>query len=170
MRDLKTIAHECMAELDLLDVPYGEVVEWEVNYRALKRWGQCRRVSNGTYEININYDLLQESTSLNGLKETILHELIHTVPGCMNHGPQWNHWVARVNAAYGYNIKRCNSAADKGCTEHRTAKATYKYTIECNKCHTVWKKQRMSSLIKACTEGNARCSCGCTKFTVREVR
>lgn len=86
MRNLTEYAQKCMAELDTLEIQYGNVVEFKVNYRAKKRWGQCKRLSDGTFSININAIFLDERNEEQGLKNTIIHELLHTCTDCFNHG------------------------------------------------------------------------------------
>lgn len=113
MRDLYKVFVDCKNKLDALDIPYGKVAEITINRRAKKRWGQCRLI-DGKYYINISEVLLREENSIRGLEETIIHELIHTCEGCMNHGPVWKAYVEIVNKAFGYNIKRTNSAYEKG--------------------------------------------------------
>lgn len=113
MRDLYKVFVDCKNKLDALDIPYGKVAEITINRRAKKRWGQCRLI-DGKYYINISEVLLREENSIRGLEETIIHELIHTCEGCMNHGPVWKAYVETVNKAFGYNIKRTNSPYDKG--------------------------------------------------------
>lgn len=36
MRDINVVAIECMRELDVIGIQYGNVVEFKVNYRAEK--------------------------------------------------------------------------------------------------------------------------------------
>ena len=52
MRDLEKYALECMEMLDNLGITYGNIKEFTVNTRALRRWGQCCKRPNGYY-INI---------------------------------------------------------------------------------------------------------------------
>lgn len=117
MRNLYYYAKECMNELDAINIPYGKVVEWTVNTRARRRWGQCE-IEGKEYRININELLLDERNSVEGLKNTIIHELLHTVKGCMNHTENWQRAANIVNKAYGYKIKRTSSADEIGlCKE-----------------------------------------------------
>jgi len=157
-RNLNTIAKECMAELDKLNIRYGNVIRFEPNSRAKKRWGQCRRVPTG-FTININVDLLDVRNPIEALKTTIIHELLHTCEGCMNHGATWKSLAAKVNRAYGYNIKATSSASEKGVTYRREdvelktytrtySVETYKYAIKCESCGCVIKRKRMSNAIK----------------------
>ena len=84
MKDLRQVAKICMQELDALGIEYGNVVRWEVNTRAKKRWGMCSKACGG-FAIQVNGRLLDDDADLNGLKSTIIHELIHTCKGCWNH-------------------------------------------------------------------------------------
>lgn len=110
MRDLYKVATECMYELDLLGIPYAEIPKerWTVNTRAKSRLGQARK-RNGEYSINISADILHDKYPLEFLKNTVIHELLHTCKGCMNHGEKWKAYAEKVNAKYGYNIERCVS-------------------------------------------------------------
>lgn len=145
MRNLNVIAKECMKMLDDIGVKYGNVTEFTINTRAHRRWGQCKRVANG-YSINISATLLDESNDVNGLKNTILHELLHTCDGCMNHGTKWKTLASKVNNAYGYNIKRCSDANEKG-VENDT-RVVYKYEIQCQECGHSYKREKMSKAIQ----------------------
>ena len=147
MRDLKKYAIECMEMLDSLGIVYGNVKEFTVNTRSLRRWGQCCKRPNGYY-ININADLLKEENSETGLKETILHELLHSCPDCYGHGERWQYYARKVNKAYGYNIKRTNSAEEKGVVERRIAKPSEtKYQIQCPACKHIWNYQRKCNVV-----------------------
>lgn len=66
MRNINMIAIECMRELDVIGIKYGNVIKFEVNIRAKKRWGQCRKVGDN-YIININQILLRDDTDIEGL-------------------------------------------------------------------------------------------------------
>jgi len=81
MRNLDEYAIQCMEELDAIGIEYGNIIEVKVNTRAKKRWGQCRAVPGG-YSINISVVLLDERNDEQGLKETIIHELLHSCKGC----------------------------------------------------------------------------------------
>lgn len=151
MRDLNIVARECMSELDRIGIEYGNVKKFEVNTRAKSRWGRCRK-TGGYYIIEVNVDLLDERNDLNGLKETILHELLHSCKDCMNHGKEWKRLAAKVNHTYGYNITRCSNAEEKGVSFHRTTTRKtpmeYKYAIKCNKCGQVVRRSKMSKTIQ----------------------
>lgn len=153
MRDLFTYVIDCMEKLDHLHIAYGNVIDVTVNTRARKRWGQCCAVPGG-YTININSVLLDERNGENGLIETIIHELLHTCRDCMNHGQQWKNYAEKVNAAYGYNIKRASDASEKGVVYQEEKPVKYKFI--CLDCGQVITRQRKSQF----TEHYSRYRCG----------
>lgn len=165
MRDLQKYAKECMAELDKLNIEYGNIIRFEINTRAKKRWGQCKKTPNG-YIININVDLLDERNDVNGLKNTIIHEILHTCEGCMNHGKKWQMYASKVYKAYGYNVKRVSSSEEKGCEYRRElnkkeliVKAYPKYEVRCKCCGKSYFRSKRTKVIV--NPENYRCGfCG----------
>lgn len=166
MRDLMQYAKQCMAELDELDIKYGNIIEFKINTRSLQRWGQCKVIPGG-FSININYILLDEQNDEQGLKSTILHELLHSCKGCMNHGKEWQSLANRVNKAYGYNIERTTSYNDAGISEESQEEQEHTrieklqnrkhYEIVCQNCGHKYIKYRTSKI----TEHPERYRCGC---------
>ena len=69
-----------MRELEIIGIKCGNVIKLEVNTRAMKRWGQCTCLGGNNYAISINVILLRDDTNIDGLKNTIIHELLHTCP------------------------------------------------------------------------------------------
>ncbi len=163
MRNLKEYTIRCMKELEAVGIEYGNIIEVKVNTRAKKRWGQCRAVPGG-YSININAVLLDERNDEQGLKETIIHELLHSCKGCMNHSEKWKRLATKVNRAYNYNIKRCSTAEDKGVQEETTPISlhTVNYVIKCNKCGCTYIRKRMSKVV----QHPERYRCGCCGGTL----
>lgn len=149
MKDLILIANECMANLDNIGIEYGNVVKWKVNTRAKSRWGQCSKKGN-EYTIEITNELLKDDVSDKATKDTIYHELLHTVKGCMNHGKKWQDLADLVNDCYMMNIKRTTSSEEKG-VQLKTDEY-YKYKFKCSNCGCVVRKSRQSKFTKRYTE------------------
>lgn len=149
MRDINVVAIECMRELDVIGIQYGNVVEFKVNYRAERRWGQCCPLPGGRFSININHRLLDESTDIDGLKNTLIHELLHTCKGCLNHGSEWKRLADKVNRYYGYGIKRTSSADEKGIDESnryvKVKRINHKYV--CCGCGQTITRQRETGFV-----------------------
>jgi len=156
MKDLQLYANICKSELDKLGITYGNNITFSINTRAKTRWGQCKRKNYNPitktydkYEININSALLDDSTSETGLKNTIIHELLHTCEGAHGHTGVWASLANIVNNKYHYNIKRTSSAVDKGCTVENAIVHNHQnnYAVECPACHHKWTRTQMSSII-----------------------
>lgn len=148
MKNLMQYVNECYAELDSIHIPYRKA-KFSINTRAKHRWGNCK-MRYDCYEISISETLLQDDSSIDGLKNTIIHELLHTCPACMNHGYMWKLYADKVNRKFGYNIKRTSSAEEKGVSEVRIAErtASHKYSFECKKCGTKVYKDRMCGIVR----------------------
>lgn len=148
MKNLEKLVEECKKELDEIGVPYQTVQNWSVNTRAKSKWGQCKKVSTGVFDINISQCLLQDEVSDTAVKNTIIHELLHTVEGCYDHKRKWKLFAEKVNRAYPqYNIKRTTTSDEKGI---EGLKRTYQknYKIICNNCGRYWYRQKASKLIQ----------------------
>jgi predicted SprT family Zn-dependent metalloprotease len=129
---------------------------FRVNTRALTRWGQCRHNPDGTHIIEISYRLMEDSVSEEALMNTLMHELIHTIKGCNNHGVNFKRVAAQINRAYGLNIKTCTSAAEKGVAEVQR-KVVIKHRFVCEDCGQTVERQRESDF----TRRYQRYTCGC---------
>ena len=151
MKDVHMIYENCKQKLDDLSIRTGVIKCVKVNSRAKKRWGRCIRVNSiyydNMFEIEISSRLLEDNVSDKATETTMLHELIHTCPGCMNHGAEWKRIANRVNRAYGYNIKRITSEEEKG-VESIDVKRIAKHKFVCEKCGKEVYRQRESNFTK----------------------
>ena len=165
MRDLELYTIQCMEELEALHIEYGNIIDVKVNTRAKKRWGQCRTVPDG-YEININAVLLDERNSERGLKETIIHELLHSCSGCMNHGKIWKQLAEKVNRAYGYGIKRCSSDEENGVLKETkpVEPSAPKRTVVCVNCGYICTGPGLKGIIRKIKQ--YRCACCGSKLKI----
>lgn len=103
----KKIIMSAEQKLDDMGIKYGNIVLWEINVRARKRYGQCKLIRSGCYSIDISEAIFDADDNV--IEEVILHELIHSCKGCMNHGVLWKQYVHMINEKYGYNITTTGS-------------------------------------------------------------
>ena len=157
MRNLPELAAVCEAELRSLGIRPAENIQWVVNTRATSRWGYCKKIGFNAYEISISSRLLQEDLDIQAAKDTIIHELLHTVKGTRGHTGLWLKLAAQVNQRLpGYCIKRTTSYEEKGLAPQEA-----RYILRCTGCGSQFSRQRMSSLVRA--PQNYRCgACGHT--------
>lgn len=161
MKNLKSEMLECMFQLDCIGVAYGEVVAIKQNNRLTSTWGRCRMVSNRPkkFEIEISGRLCGDDVSTEALRDTLMHEVLHTCDGAFNHGNTWKRLADKVNREYGYNIKRCSSCEEKGMDEVPVKSKPYKYFVKCPRCGYTWKYKTMSKVVKNPSRYSC-CKCG----------
>ena len=146
MRNLNAFANRCMNELNSIGVPYRQA-EFVINSRAVKRWGQCSLKRDGSFIIQISSVLLDENNSEYGLKQTIIHELIHTCPGCMNHGKIWKKYASMCDKI-GYSISRCTSSDELGVSSNSINERKVKHLVRCKNCGLEYKHYRKCGVVE----------------------
>lgn len=133
---LRKLSEEAKSEVLKLNIPIGKTITFKVG-NLLRAFGNCtlkRNIAKGDYFIISIASTLLQAGSDTDVKDTIIHELIHTVDGCMNHGYLWKSYADKVNRAYTqYHISRTgmvdsleNSSAFKS-----SMVATAKYVLKC---------------------------------------
>ncbi len=153
MKDLLQLAAICKAELESIGIRCGNVRSWQVNTRSNTRWGQCRQLASGVFEISIAACLLSDDVDIQKAKDTIVHELLHTLPGCMDHSTKWKAMAQKVNRSLpGYRIQRTTSREEKGITNSQESR----YLLRCSGCGRETPRNRMSPLVQH--PGSYRCA------------
>lgn len=169
MKNIYAIARECENELKAIGISTGDIAGYKINTRAKKRWGQCSYNSlYGEYTIEISNRLLEDNVSDIATKTTMLHEMLHTCPDCFNHGKEWQALANKVNKAYGYNIKRTTSSAEKGVAPAESVEKVH-YILRCESCGAQWKYKRYSKIVQSAEHNNAKCGCGCKRISVAHI-
>lgn len=170
---LKDIKEEVKEDVELLAaLGYKEALlnfySCESNARAVRRLGRCTKVAPQQYIITINSNYLKMAKP-ESVHNTIMHEVIHSLPGCMNHGAKWQNIARRVSAQYEFgSITRTHDlGTDPEYNKYLASK--YRYTIECTQCHSKWNFMRRTKTFDACNHGRATCSCGGKKFICTEL-
>ena len=80
------------------------------------------------------------------IKNTIMHELIHCIPYCNNHGTEFKKYAKLLNSKYNYNISRVGNKKEdyeKSNLEFEDNKK-YNYRIVCNGCKQEFYRLRLS--------------------------
>lgn len=119
-------------------VPFSERTLRKVKINNKKRaLGSCRTDFYKNYfQIELSKYLLECDEKL--VKETLIHELIHTCSGCYNHGVNFKKYAELVKRQKGYNI------VVKSEDEQFGEKAKQdKYKITCLKCGNVFYRDRL---------------------------
>lgn len=105
-------------------------------------WGQCsKNKGHNTLKISTVFEeISDEDKARIRFISMLIHEHIHLLYGCMNHGVNFKKWAALVNAKYPqYNIQRTTSSAEYGVVRERR---DVKYIITCQHCGKQFKYRR----------------------------
>lgn len=102
---------ESIALLKGLGVPVSESVCPEVTLKGFRScYGRC--CPKGSLKGYTEYDFYIEISGYTlgntekSLRNTLIHELIHTVPGGDSHTGEWKKWARFVSEKTGYQIRR----------------------------------------------------------------
>lgn len=160
--DYKNHLVETMEQLYMLG--YTEVkdntYDLSFNTRAKYKYGSCRLKGANHYEIELNKNFADVSP-IEEIKKTIMHELIHSIKGCMNHKEGWKRVVNKVNAKYGYDIERTKAVAEY-VSIVQSQETAPQYQILYQGCGHVFKYKRNSKNVQLIRNqtGRLKCSCG----------
>ncbi len=151
---------ECKKELENLNIPFGRIAELKVSH-TLNSYGDCRKISNLYYRIRVNKTLLEEASD-DSIKNTIIHEMLHTCPDCFNHGKTWQAYANLVNDAYPkYCISRLGSYEETHVRLKNENNA--KYVITCKSCGHKYFYYRNCRIVKLISNNNDLCRCAFCK-------
>ena len=80
------------------------------------------------------------------IKNTIMHEIIHCMPGCNNHGKTFKEYAKYINLKLGYDISRVGNKEkdfEKSNIDLKEEK-TFNYRVTCKSCGYTFYRQRMN--------------------------
>ena len=178
---LKELFNECICELN--GIGFEKLIAANIHYNisrnAKRRLGNCHRETliNDEYYFTISIsEWLLLNFNDDTIKNTIMHELLHTIKDCFNHGYMWQRYANMVNEKLGYNIKRVSSVSNlcekNGIDYVGFADNLHRYKITCGKCGMTHYKDRLTNKrIKQYTTGCMRHrTCGGTCFTIEDLK
>lgn len=128
------------------------------NPRLTRSCGRTHRF-NDTFEMDFSFIFFKKGGE-DSIRDTIAHEVVHTVPGCLNHGDGFKA-VARRLEKHGYHIARL--CQDEKYAKYITQKEALgtTYHAVCEDCG--WdgtRRKRLSKLLKGIMQaGQRRYSC-----------
>lgn len=166
---------QCITELSSIgiDMNNQEIIgniDIKLTTRASKRYGCCKQenpdkkykivTKRGKHKI-IKYEKFQNHhieisnwvMQLNEdiIKNTILHELIHCIPFCNNHGTEFKKYANYINQKLGYHITTKGNIQEDYQLSHLEYEEEncYKYKIACQNCgQVIYRKRFNPNLIK----------------------
>lgn len=99
-----------------------------------------------------------EEDGMHRLKESLIHELVHTLPGAFNHGIYFKDYGRMFHSYYpDFVIERVSHGGSSYTPPVR--KRNYKYKITCNTCGAVSRYQRKIQTVELCEMSPSVCHC-----------
>lgn len=167
---LERLFKECTNELKAIGIDIQnnkEVgnIDVKIAPRATKRYGCCKqekpdknyshryRIGRKIYvkydRFNIHHiEISKWVMDLDEkiIKNTIMHEIIHCLPYCNDHGKNFKEYAKYINEKLGYNISRVGDKKEdyeKSNLEYEDENKSYKYKILCKNCGQIYYRQRL---------------------------
>ena len=155
---LKELYLECVQELnklgiDILDEKqYGKIDIFiakrnNKRYKIINKVGRRRiiryeRFNKHHIEISPWVMALEESI----IKNTIMHELIHCIPFCNNHGSEFKKYANMINTHFGYDVSRVGNKKNdfEKSNINYNEKENYNYKIICKGCNQFFYRKRLN--------------------------
>ena len=166
------LSKESIRELE--DIGLGKMIpknlNFTINYKAKKRLGQC---AGNKRDINISSWLLEIGLD-HDIKNTIIHEILHTFKDTIGHKARWQYYAGYVNNRTDYHITRTTSIDNIYAKVNKvrpTKEIHYKWEITCMKCGKVFYRQKMTTrVLNDFTRGNrVHKYCGGNDFRIVDL-
>ena len=162
---LQKLYKECIEELNRIGIDFeNKDISICISKRDNKRYGCCKpKIPDEKYKtvkrkgfkyivkfenykkyiIEISRWVLDLNDNI--IKNTIIHELIHCLPYCNNHGINFKKYANLVNNKLGYNISRVGNKKEdfQDSNIKYEERDEYKYKIQCEKCDKIFYRKRL---------------------------
>lgn len=144
--DLKSIG------IDLTDNLYS----FELSNRLKKSCGYCQEDGYNLYSHRAHFKIVISSAYVakvdtDELYDTIIHELLHSAPNCMNHGTTWLRLADIANANLLTNVEQYYKGDEYD---------PRKYAVKCVDCDKIiYRRANQTALYKGIKNGTKRCYC-----------
>lgn len=152
--EIDSILKQVIDEAESVGIKVGNIHPSVKSTRGTKQFGRCEK-KDGVFTICLSK--YYKDNDLNDVKQILMHEVLHTVEGCFNHGVKWKNAAYLVNKKFGYDISRTDTFVMANLTEEEEAKF-YKYVIKCTDCGHITYRQRKSKLVTH--THHYKCKCG----------
>ena len=169
---LQRLAKESEKELQAIGLgdKLKSDIKYTINYKAKKRLGQCCEKRN----INISSWLLEIGDD-HDIKNTIIHEILHTFEDTIGHKEKWQYYARYVNNRTDYHITRTtsiNKIYEKANKVRPTREIHYRWKITCTKCGKVFYRQRINTkVLNDFARGNrVHKYCGGNDFKIVDIK
>ncbi|MBO5349199.1 MAG: SprT-like domain-containing protein [Clostridia bacterium] len=165
---LQELFYECKNELKNIGIDLNHKLVGEITINIAKRncqrYGCCKqeipdestkyieKVGKKCYiryaifkkhNIEVSRWVMNLNTDI--IKNTIMHEIIHCLPNCNNHGDEFKKYANYINYKLNYNISRLgDKKQDLKQSNIEIKKEHFNYKIQCSKCDYFFYRKRLN--------------------------
>lgn len=118
------------------------------NYKVIQKIGYKKVTKYEKFKkhhIEISKWLMELDNKI--IKNTIIHELIHCIPFCNNHGKEFKKYAKYINENLGYYIQRVGNIKEdyeKSNIQYHEMPINYRYKMKCENCGQKILRQRFN--------------------------
>ena len=116
-------------------------------HKSVTSWGRCRwkKVGVGDYDcaVCLNEKIIL-AKSYETARKVLVHEIAHIATPGKHHSNDWYHAGNRIGHKWNITVQRTDSYEGIELRGEEEAK----YILECPKCHTQWKYNRMCKTVE----------------------
>lgn len=148
---------ECKQMLEDIKIIIPQNITFNTNSRYTRRLGNCRRfIATNNFEISIaTHVVIGDDVDYTTTKNTLLHEMLHTLDGCFNHGKTWKYYASLVKKNYGFDISRTGEITKKHQDVLNMGKVIK--TLKCESCGKEFSFPETSKYIKKYNDFTCKC-------------
>lgn len=140
---VQSIFVKVKSDLIRLGIPVSESICPVVKISKAKRqWGSCKmskKQNDYRYCISISYSCFDEPNYVEFIKNTMAHELIHTIDGCFNHGTKFKYY-SLVVSNIGYTVVTKSESSIEKTPDEKFNGA--KHILKCTVCSQLYYRYR----------------------------
>lgn len=110
--------------------------------KAKRQWGSCKmskKYNDYKFYISISENCFSEPNYIDFIKNTVAHELIHTVKGCFNHSKGFKYY-SYVASKLGYNVTVKSESKLEKSDEEKFKEANH--ILKCTVCGQLYYRYR----------------------------
>ena len=127
-----------------IPIPSDKICPYVGNLQSTRVFGKCMKKPDGTFQILLNDSILDDEEQM---RKTIGHELVHTCPGCFDHGNSFKHVALIVQIRLGIVVTRTGHIKE-GSSMDISRKMKAKFKITCTECGNVFYRTRACAVTK----------------------
>lgn len=156
--DVEKIFNQCQKDLENIGVGHGKVAEFALEKLRKDDYGYTVRISGtDTFHVSISTIFLDERITLDGLRGLMYHELLHTLPGCQNHGKKWTSLAKLVHEKFpACWVEQITPEANLGIPDEVLYPKKPKYKIQCKCCSNYFYRTRWTAMLENIEEYTCR--------------